>query len=150
MRSDKEMLLSAAERTRIKDALTERYSDVVFKDTVDVTLDECSPENFRTTLESFWAELRSKKVVVTDRLHCMIFCAITGTPCIVFDNSNNKISGVYDEWLSGCDFIKMCKKIDVESLLNDVDEMMKLHSSDFKNPCSRENFASLVDSIKQK
>ena len=150
MRSDKEMLLSAAESTRIKDALTERYSDIVFKDTVDVTLEECSSDNFRTTLESFWATLRSKKVVVTDRLHCMIFCAITGTPCIVFDNSNNKISGVYDEWLSGCDFIKMCKKIDIEDLLSDVDEMMKLDSSNFKNPCSRENFVPLVESIKQK
>lgn len=38
-------------------------------------------------------------IVVTDRLHGMIFAYITDTPCIVFDNKTHKISGVYGEWL---------------------------------------------------
>lgn len=39
------------------------------------------------------------KVLITDRLHGMIFAVVTNTPCIVFDNINKKISGVYSAWL---------------------------------------------------
>jgi len=39
------------------------------------------------------------RVMVTDRLHGMIFASVTDTPCVVFDNLNNKISGVYKDWL---------------------------------------------------
>ena len=44
-------------------------------------------------------------VVVTDRLHGMIFSHITKTPCIVFDNQTRKVSGVYNEWLKDIDTI---------------------------------------------
>lgn len=44
-------------------------------------------------------KISKMKVVITDRLHCMIFCCITNTPCIVLDNSNHKIQNVYNTWL---------------------------------------------------
>ena len=56
---------------------------------------------------SFLNRIASKELVVTDRLHCMIFCAITETPCIAFDNSNKKISGVYKAWLSNLHYISV-------------------------------------------
>lgn len=36
------------------------------------------------------------KLIITDRLHAMIFSVITKTPCVVFDNKNHKISGTYE------------------------------------------------------
>ena len=36
------------------------------------------------------------RVVITDRLHGMIFSAITGTPCVVLSSYNHKISEYYD------------------------------------------------------
>ncbi len=42
-------------------------------------------------------------IVITDRLHAMIFCVITNTPCIVFNNLSKKISGVYNTWLESFD-----------------------------------------------
>lgn len=39
------------------------------------------------------------QVVVTDRLHGMIFSAITGTPCVVMDNANYKIKEFYETFL---------------------------------------------------
>ena len=36
------------------------------------------------------------QVVITDRLHGMIFSAITGTPCIVFSSYNHKIREYYE------------------------------------------------------
>ena len=42
----------------------------------------------KNVLDTFMSEIGKRKVVVTDRLHGMIFCAITGTPCVVFSNYN--------------------------------------------------------------
>jgi len=49
-------------------------------------------------------EFKRAKLVITDRLHGMIFAAITGTPCIAFDNSTGKIGGVY-KWLEKLPYI---------------------------------------------
>lgn len=47
----------------------------------------------------------SKKVVITDRLHSMIFAAITATPCIAFDNISGKVRGVYEKWIKDLPYI---------------------------------------------
>lgn len=39
------------------------------------------------------------EVVITDRLHGMIFAAITGTPCVVLPNTNHKIAATYHDWI---------------------------------------------------
>ena len=45
------------------------------------------------------AEFNRSEVVITDRLHGMIFAAISNTKCIAFDNLTHKVSGVYNLWL---------------------------------------------------
>lgn len=47
---------------------------------------------------------RKSSLVITDRLHGMIFAFITGTPAIVLDNSTGKVSSTF-EWLKDCGFI---------------------------------------------
>lgn len=42
--------------------------------------------------------IASKKLVITDRLHAMLFAAITGTPCIAMNNKSGKVQGVY-QWI---------------------------------------------------
>ena len=42
---------------------------------------------------------QSAQIVITDRLHGMIFSVISNTRCIVFDNKTNKVRGVYEQWL---------------------------------------------------
>ena len=44
---------------------------------------------------------QQRQLIITDRLHGMIFACVTGTPCIALDNKNKKISGVYQAWLKG-------------------------------------------------
>lgn len=39
------------------------------------------------------------RVVVTDRLHGMIFAAVTGTPCVVLDNATHKSRDFYETFL---------------------------------------------------
>ena len=53
-------------------------------------------------------EFRSSQLVITDRLHGMIFAAITQTPCIVFGNYNHKVEFEY-EWIKDCPYITFLK-----------------------------------------
>lgn len=52
-------------------------------------------------------EIQNAEIVITDRLHGMIFSAITETPCIVFSNFNHKIVESF-EWLKDLGYIKYC------------------------------------------
>lgn len=63
----------------------------------------------------------SAKLIVTDRLHGMVFAAITGTPCIALDNSSGKVSGVY-EWIKNNEYIRVCKDInEAEQAVGELD-----------------------------
>lgn len=39
-------------------------------------------------------------LLITDRLHSMVFALCAGTRCLAFDNKTKKVSGVYKKWLS--------------------------------------------------
>ncbi len=77
-------------------------------------------------------EFSSSRLVITDRLHAMIFAAITGTPCIAFDNESKKISGVY-EWIKDLDYIRFI------SDSNSFDEIIKVISKMLK--CKNTSFS---------
>lgn len=49
--------------------------------------------------------------MITDRLHGMIFCAITGTPCVVINSKSPKVRDCY-EWIKDLDYIQFCDDID--------------------------------------
>lgn len=92
--------------------LEEKYGSVEDTDTVCVSKDACVYGIYDKTILDFLKKISSKRLVVTDRLHCMIFCVITGTPCVAFDNSNKKISGVYKAWLDNLNYIKVLECYD--------------------------------------
>jgi pyruvyl transferase EpsI len=56
-------------------------------------------------LEAKYEEFSKARLVITDRLHCMIFAAITGTPCVAMDNLSGKVKGVY-EWIKDLNYIE--------------------------------------------
>ncbi len=58
-------------------------------------------------LRAFLEQLSGARFVVTDRLHGMLFCAVTGTPCIALDNVSRKVSGGY-EWIRHLPCIRLC------------------------------------------
>lgn len=61
------------------------------------------------------------RILITDRLHAMLFAAYTGTPCIALDNISKKISGVY-EWISSLQFIKIAHSYsEIEGLMKDLE-----------------------------
>ncbi len=67
------------------------------------------------------------KLVITDRLHGMIFACLAGTPCIALDNLTGKVKGVYDLWIRNRFPVKMVKSFsDISDSL--INEMMKQES----------------------
>ena len=75
-----------------------------------ITTDMCVDHNIPVTqrnyeLEKKFTQFRQSELVITDRLHGMIFCAITGTPCIVLNSKSHKLKGCYD-WIKHLEYIK--------------------------------------------
>ena len=60
-----------------------------------------------TALERQFDAFRHAELVVTDRLHGMIFCAITGTPCVVLNSKSPKVLGCY-AWIKDLPYIRFC------------------------------------------
>lgn len=147
LRKDKEQNISNEAREELISYMTKNYENVLCKDTVDVALEDCRPDTYEKTLKEFWATLRTCKLVVTDRLHCMIFCAITETPCIVMDNTNKKISGVCRQWLSGADWIKMVEGFN-EPQIKEIVRQMLIQPPVCKIINLDEGFAPLKDACK--
>ena len=70
---------------------------------------------------------QTKKLIITDRLHGMILCYITNTPCVAFVNSNHKISETYKNWLENKqNFIILETNDNVDKIIDDVNKLLNL------------------------
>ena len=72
-------------------------------------------------LKRIFKKISQSKLVVTDRLHGMIFSAITSTPCVVFSNYNHKIKSSYETWLKHMNSIFFCEdtqSVDIVEIAN--------------------------------
>lgn len=125
-RNDSEKEITSGLKSEIFEYVTEKFSDVRFVDTVDVDINDCMPDRFVDTLEMFWRSIKESKLVITDRLHCMIFCVITGTPCVAVDNSNHKIRGVYETWLKDITYIKLVYENSFEEIVYNIKSLRKI------------------------
>lgn len=79
--------------------------DANFSD-IDTVLDDnlITLDNKVSYLDELLNEVSCKRLMITDRLHGMIFAYITGTPAIVFSNSNHKVRECY-EWIKDSGYI---------------------------------------------
>lgn len=140
-RKDKEQSLKLENKEKFLEFLSNynlelKYTDMEIKGNVD--------KNERYTIVSKkMQEFCSAKLVVTDRLHAMIFSLLTGTPCVVFSNSNHKIKGVY-KWLSDFDYISYCENIQDAMRKADIyikeGKVYKYESEQFKK-----NYMQLIE-----
>lgn len=110
IRRDIERTLEADAEEKIKLQLAESFGGNIR--ITNMCVDHpVSPEARQEELNAKFEEFRKAELVITDRLHGMIFSAITGTPCIVADSKSPKIRGGF-EWLEGLEYIKFAESID--------------------------------------
>lgn len=99
-----------------------------------------SPRQRKKLLFEKWREFSEAEFVVTDRLHGMIFSAITATPCLALDNISHKVKNGY-KWLEKLPYIIFCDCDD--SLKDKLNMLMKISKC-----CYSYDFSSVADGYK--
>ena len=121
LRNDREKTLTDEQESIIIQQVTSLFNnDITIIDMVvphPVTIEQRKIE-----LEKKYDEFRSTELVITDRLHGMIFAAITGTPCIVVDSKSPKVRGCY-EWIKDLNYIRFAD--DVSKIVNEYKQIQK-------------------------
>ncbi len=109
IRKDREIATDAHKLHQIIDKIAVDFDSVVSRDTCNSM--GIKPSDREKELVALLKEFASAKLVITDRLHGMVFAAITKTPCIALSNYNYKVKGVY-KWLSDFDYITFLDSLD--------------------------------------
>ena len=129
MRADQE-IIEQKKKGAILKAVHERYT-VNDSDTVDATWKIITPKTRLKLLETKLDEFRRSNIILTDRLHGMIFALITGTPAIVFDNNNHKVKFSYLDWLQKVDYIYFADQMSEDEIMKTIDKYQngkKMHT----------------------
>lgn len=105
-RNDIEKGINSLYEEKIIDELRNRHEEYTRLDMMYVSHGYIGKANRKRIVQNKINEISSFKYVITDRLHGMILCYITGTPCVVISNYNHKIRSYYDTWFKDVDYIR--------------------------------------------
>ena len=103
LRSDKEKTRTPEQENHLREQARTLFGDAV-KDVDMIVEGTILPNQREQALQKQFELFTGAKLVITDRLHGMIFCAVTGTPCIVVNSKSPKVRGCY-EWIKNLDYI---------------------------------------------
>lgn len=146
-RNDKEKNAEFNDKEKIIDILKEKGYEYIYQDTYigDMKVKENKDKVLNNILDLF----SSKKLVITDRLHGMIFCVITGTPCIAFNNSNKKIENTYKKWLKDFQQIKFVEKYDINVIKKLIDELYNSNCYSIRTEILEKNYSQLISILRK-
>ena len=114
---------------------------------IDMIADKpISPALRDMVVETQMKRFSCAELVITDRLHGMVFAALTGTPCIVFRNYNHKVLGTY-EWIQYLPYIRYAESVDdVEKYLP---ELLAMENCEYDNTPLMPYFEKLAEVVKK-
>lgn len=118
-RNDGEKSLNDGTRNKLIKTVYEKFNNIQEIDTHVGNINVVGKE--KEILHEKLTQFSKSKVVITDRLHGMIFCAITATPCIVLSNNNYKIEKTYNDWLKNISWITFYKDIDIDQIIKKIE-----------------------------
>lgn len=127
------LLMDNVERVIVSDMHVENYNKVY------------TSEQRSQIVESKFQQFAHAKLAITDRLHGMVFATVTGTPCIVFSNYNQKVSGTY-HWIKNLEYIKFVDTFD--QARNAFEELKKLPNYKTYSPDTlKAKYQPLIEAI---
>jgi len=139
-RGDQETRLKDSSKYKIFRILEKQFNNIKYTDMISFKSFYLIRSQKKIVKDKI-KEFKKTKLVVTDRLHGMVFAAITGTPCIAFSNYNHKVKSTY-KWIEKLPYIKFANNIsDFKNSLNelDLDKQYFYDSSVFKKEWSKIN-----------
>lgn len=122
LRDDKESVLGTKKEKFINE-LNNTYNNVFNYDTVIKKV--LKDKERKVELDDMFDKFMSSKVVITDRLHGMVFAAITKTPCIVTKSLDHKVTGTY-EWIKKLNYIKLVDNLEFKNIQPLIEELSNL------------------------
>lgn len=147
VRNDKEKKITELNEDLLNTQLIEKGFNVNIFDT-HIGKSRMSIEERNLELHKLWEMFSQSRLVITDRLHGMIFAYITGTPALVLPNSNFKVEKCY-EWIKDCGYIKFIKEPTNDKILSGLN--LRYNSEGFENThhAIDENMKQLIYKFKE-
>ena len=143
LRKDKETYVDLSEKSNFINELKSNYDNILVTDTI--INENVYIRTREEALINIWNEFYNSKVVITDRLHGMIFCAITKTPGIVTRSLDHKVLESY-KWIKDLNYIKVVENLSFQEIQPIIDEFMDMDNKmDFD--FSDEHFNKLRDKV---
>lgn len=128
---------------KLKESAVGSFNKIKFTDTYNPSY-SAPYEKQLDGLNEIWEEFKESELVITDRLHGMIFSVITGTPCIALDNTTGKVGNLYRTWLRGSGIIYISGEKEIAKAV----EIIK--SKAYTAPCiSVENLSKEFDALEK-
>lgn len=142
LRHDNESILTEEDHGSILSIVKKYYDNVSYTDMGYGH--SVQPNRRKKVIFSKFEEFSKAELVITDRIHGMVFCAITGTPCIALSNYNYKVKGSY-KWIKHLEYIKYTESIlEIESLIK---LLLNRHECKYDNSNLKEYYGKLKECI---
>lgn len=128
LRNDRESALSDEQRLFIEDSVKKsgmcinRFTTMADGNVI------LNSENRGQEVKKKIDEIKKNSIVITDRLHGMIFSILAGVPCIAIDNTNKKLSGVYELVKNTGVNIRFLDKSNMQSISYMINELINADS----------------------
>ena len=102
LRNDVEAVTPDTFVDKVKRIMQNRGEEIEIIDTKNPF--DFGKEQRERMLRNYWGKLSKGKLIITDRLHAMVFSYLLGVKCVVLPNYNKKVEGTYD-WIKSNDRI---------------------------------------------
>ncbi len=141
LRHDHEKTMEAKNEKELLSA-AQKYNYVLSDTVITKTV---FAHNRKKELDKIFQKIGTSKLLITDRLHGMIFAYLTKTPCLVFNSKSPKVLGVY-KWLEKSDFIVLHDK---EKNISDEIESILSKKFTFNKSVSKKDFDEMKNVLKE-
>lgn len=141
-RTDKEKTLDDQNIEKIKEIAQNKFGKFIMSDmNLGSGIVNIGGKKREEVLNNKFEQFQSSQIAITDRLHGMIFAAITETPCVVFGNFNHKISESY-KWLKNLEYIQFCDNI--EEIEQSIEKVIKTKNRKYDNKFAEETIVKIL------
>lgn len=120
LRNDRESVISFEQKNSIYSAIKEAGFTAENLTTMsDSSQIYTSSDDRLEALRAKLQEFSNYRCIITDRLHGMMFSILAGVPCLAFDNSNRKVSGVLNV-IDNINSVEILEDNSLETLSSDL------------------------------
>lgn len=145
LRTDREKVFTDTNQIEAEN-IVKKYHDKI--SITDTNIRDINNNIFETEREAIldkkFEEFQTAELAITDRLHGMIFAAITSTPCVAFTNFNFKIKESF-KWLEHLEYIEFCD--DIKDLEDKIKKVKSVKNPRYNNEFAKETLVKMLEDL---